>query len=103
MHLARILPILDFNGRFLKIYKISYNFDHSGPNKPKFGLDSLWGSLKKIIYQIFDILIFRDFLGSEKCRIGKKWRFSDFQSQKNREKLKNQKFGRPFSLNYPKE
>ena len=53
------------------MYKTQNNFDHSGPNKLKFGLGSLWGSLKKIIYQIFDILIFRDFLGYKKCRIGK--------------------------------
>ena len=34
-------------------------------------MDSLWGILKEIIYQIFDILIFRDFLDPEKCKIGK--------------------------------
>ena len=35
-------------------------------------MDSPWGILKKFIYQIFDILIFRDFLDLEKCKIGKK-------------------------------
>ena len=70
-HLARFRVVFSFNGRYLKIYKSRNNFDHSGPNKLKFGLGSLWSSLKKIIYQIFDILIFRDFLGSKKCRIGK--------------------------------
>ena len=35
-------------------------------------MNSLWGILKKFIYQIFDILIFRDFFDPEKCKIGKK-------------------------------
>ena len=93
-HLARILPILDFNGRFLKIYKISYNFGHSGPNKPKFGLDSLWGSFKKMPYQIFDILIFCDFLDPKKCRIGKnrqKMAFFGLSEAKKLRKIKKSK------------
>ena len=93
-HLARILPILDFNGRFLKIYKISYNFGHSGPNKPKFGLDSLWGSFKKMPYQIFDILFFCDFLDPKKCRIGKnrqKMAFFGLSEAKKSRKIKKSK------------
>ena len=63
----RFFSLMVVTSKFTKLK----NFDHSCPNKLKFGLGSLWGSLKKIIYQIFDILIFRNFLGSEKCRIGK--------------------------------
>ena len=92
--LARILPILDLNGRFLKIYKISYNFDNSGPNKSKFGLDILWGSLKKMAYQIFDILFFCDFLDPKKCRIGKnrqKMAFFGLLEAKKSRKIKKSK------------
>ena len=71
-HLARILPILDLIGRFLKIYKNECLEPLGGPNELKIKMDSLWGILKKIIYQIFDILIFRDFLDPEKRKIGKK-------------------------------
>ena len=53
------------------MYKIECLEPHEGPNNLKIGLDSLWGTLKKIIYQIFDIFIFRDFLDPEKCKIGK--------------------------------
>ena len=70
-HLARFLPILDFNGRFLKINKNECSDPLGGPNKLKMEMDSLWGILEKFIYQIFDILIFRDFSGPEKCKIGK--------------------------------
>ena len=48
-------------------------------------MDSLWGILKKINYQIFDILIFRDFFDPEKRKIGKKrqkQRFLDFTGPK---------------------
>ena len=65
------MPILDFNGRFLKIHKNECLEPLGGPNKLKMEMDSLWGILKKLIYQIFDILIFRDFSGPEKCKIGK--------------------------------
>ena len=65
------LPIFYFNGRFLKIYKNECLEPLGSPNKLKIEMDSLWGILKKIIYQIFDILIFRDFLDPEKCKIGK--------------------------------
>ena len=43
----------------------------SGPNGLKFSTHTLRDSLKKFIYQIFDILIFRDFWAPEKCKIGK--------------------------------
>ena len=68
---AFFLPILDFNGRFLKIHKNECLEPLGGPNKLKIEMDSLWGILKKFIYQIFDILIFRDFSGPKKCKIGK--------------------------------
>ena len=68
-YLARILPILDLNGRFLKIYKNECLEPLGGPNKLKIEMYSLWGILKKIIYQIFG-----DFLDLEKCKIGKKRR-----------------------------
>ena len=61
----------NFNYRFLKIYKIECLEPHGGPNKLNIRMDSFWGILKKIIYPIFDILIFRDFLAPEKCKIGK--------------------------------
>ena len=73
-HLARFRVVFSLKCRYLKIYKTRNNFDPSGPNKLKFKLGSLWGSLKKIIYQIFDILIFRNFSGSKKCKISKKRR-----------------------------
>ena len=66
------LPIFYFNDRFLKIYENECLEPLGGPNKLKIEMDSLWGILKKIIYQIFDILIFRDFLDPEKRKIGKK-------------------------------
>ena len=68
-HLARILPILDFNYRFLKIYKIECLEPPSGPNGLKISTHTLRDSLKKFIYQIFDILIFRDFLAAESPKI----------------------------------
>ena len=77
-HLARILPILDLNGRFLKIYKNECLEPLGGPNKLKIEMDSLWGILKKIIYQIFDILIFRDFLAPESPKIAIFRRFLPF-------------------------
>ena len=57
--------------RFFKIYKNECSEPLGGANKLKIEMDSLWGILKKIIYQIFDILIFRDFSGPEKSKIRK--------------------------------
>ena len=51
--------------RTQKMHKSSYNFRQSCPNGLKFGTFTLWDSLKKMPYQIFDFLIFRDFLASE--------------------------------------
>ena len=48
--------------RTQKMYKSQNNFKGHGPNGLKFNTYTLRDSLKKIIYQIFDILIFRDFL-----------------------------------------
>ena len=48
--------------RTQKMHKIECLEPPSGPNELKFSTHSLRDSLKKIIYQIFDILIFRDFL-----------------------------------------
>ena len=45
-----------------KTHKIECLEPPSGPNWLKFSTHTLRDSLKKFIYQIFDILIFRDFL-----------------------------------------
>ena len=93
-HLARILPILDFNYRFLKIYKIECLEPHSGPNGLKISTHTLRDSFKKFIYQIFDILFFRDFLAPKSPKIAVFRRFLPilhFRGPKNREKLKYQK------------
>ena len=105
-HLARFRVVFSFNGRYLKIYKTRNNFDPSGPNKLKFGLGSLWGSLKKIItrFLIFWFFaIFRALKNAESAKFAKKWRFSDFTGPKNCEKLKYQKSGRWFSSKYPRD
>ena len=63
-------------------------------HKPKFGLGSLWGSFKKMAYQIFDILIFCDFLDPEKCRVGKnrqKMAFFGLSEAKKSRKIKKSK------------
>ena len=92
------MPNLDlFNDLFFKIYKNECLEPLGGPNKLKIEMDSLWGILKKIIYQIFDILIFRDFLyleNAKSAKNAKKRRFSDFTGPKNHEKSKYQKFDR---------
>ena len=53
-----------------------------GTNKLKIEMDSLWGILKKIVYQIFDILIFFAISWTPKnaksAKIAKKLQFSDF-------------------------
>ena len=85
------------NGRFLKIYKNECLEPLGGPNELKIKMDSLWDILKKIIYQIFDILIFRDFWtlkNAKSAKNAKKRRFSDLTGPKNREKSKYQKFDR---------
>ena len=57
--------------RTQKNHKIECLEPPSGPNGLKFSTHTLRDSLKKFIYQIFYILIFRDFLAPEKCKIGK--------------------------------
>ena len=64
-----IFPMGIFRTR--KMHKIECLEPPSGPNGLKFSTHTLRDSLKKFIYQIFDILIFRDFLAPEKCKIGK--------------------------------
>ena len=64
-----IFPMGIFRTR--KMHKIECLEPPSGPNGLKINTHTLRDSLKKFIYQIFDILIFRDFLDLEKCKIGK--------------------------------
>ena len=67
------------------------NFDHSGPNKLKFGLGSLWGSFKKMPYTKF--LIFFAILHPKKCWIGKNRQKTVFfrlsEAEKSRQIKKN--------------
>ena len=64
-----IFPMGIFRTR--KMHKIECLEPSSGSNGLKFSTHTLIDSLKKFIYQIFDIFIFRDFLDPEKCEIGK--------------------------------
>ena len=52
-----------------KMHKIECLEPPSGPNGLKFSTHTLRDSLKKFIYQIFDILTFRDFLAPESPKI----------------------------------
>ena len=62
-----IFPMGIFRTR--KMHKIECLEPPSGPNGLKFSTHTLRDSLKKFIYQIFDILIFRDFLAPESPKI----------------------------------
>ena len=73
------------------LQNLQNNFDHSGPNKLKFGLGSLWGSFKKIIIKFFIFSIFWGLKNAKSAKIANKLRFSDFTGPKNCEKLKYQK------------
>ena len=82
-----IFPMGIFRTR--KMHKIECLEPPSGPNGLKISTHTLRDSFKKFIYQIFDILIFRDFLAPESPKIailGDFCRFCIFRGPKNREK-----------------